>query len=92
MLALTLEKITYGLKEPSLVLPKNPTDEQLEDYNKLMTSFNDNNLIVKIIMIAYMNVNLTKVFEDYQTVREVFGIVSVNYDTKNVTHIQISVQ
>lgn len=90
MLALTLERTTYVLKELHLVLPENSTNEQLEDHKKLMTTFNDN-LIAKTIMIAYMKDDLVKVFEDYQTIRKVFEIVSVKYDAKIAAHIEVLV-
>ncbi|CAN6454213.1 unnamed protein product [Victoria cruziana] len=92
LLALTLERIAYVLKDPYPVLPENPSNEQREDHKKLVTSFDDDDLIAKTIMIAYMEDNLAKVFEDHKTAKDVFEAVSSKYDSKTATHVQVLVQ
>lgn len=92
MLALTLKRIGNVLKEPSPMLPENPIEEPLKDHQKLAISFNDNDLIVKIIMTTYIEVDLVKSFKDDQIAKEVFKVVSTKYDTKTTTHIQVLVQ
>lgn len=52
------------LKGLNPVLSKNPTNEQLEDHIKLVTSFKDDDLIAKTIIITCMDNDLAKVFED----------------------------
>lgn len=63
----------------------------MDGYKKIVALFDDNDLIVKIILIAYMEDNLAKVFDDYQTTKEVFEVVYAIYDFKTVAHIQVLV-
>lgn len=52
---------------------------QLKVHKKLVVSFNDDNLIAKIIMISYMEDDLTIVFEDYKMTNNVFKKNNVGF-------------
>lgn len=92
MFFLTLKIIAYDLKDPYPILLENLMTYQLEDLKKLISTFNDDDLIVKTNMIAYIENNLAKVFKNYKTGREVFEAVSSKYDTKTTTYIHVLVQ
>lgn len=61
--------------------------EELKDHKKLISTFNNDDLITKTILITYIEDELIKVFEDHKTSRNVFEVVSLKYATMIATHI-----
>ncbi|CAN6440078.1 unnamed protein product [Victoria cruziana] len=88
LLALTLERLVYVLEKPYLVFPDTPSDEQ----NKELKNYKVDDLMAKTIMLAYMDDDLIRFFEDYKTTKEMFEAIKAQYDVNTATHVQVLLQ
>ncbi|KAF3782088.1 hypothetical protein EJ110_NYTH20377 [Nymphaea thermarum] len=85
MLALTLEKLIYVINQPFPTLGDKPTSEQKRAYESLSSD----DLMAKTIMLAFMEDDLIRVFEDCPTAKEMFDVIASKYNTMTAMHIQL---
>lgn len=46
-------------------------------------------LMAKTIMLTYMDDDLTKFFENYKTIKEMFDVINVRYSNNIATHMKL---
>lgn len=54
-----------------------------------LKKFRVDDLMAKIIMLAYMKDDLIHFFQDYKTIKEMFEAIKATYDVNTATHVQV---
>ncbi|KAF3773404.1 hypothetical protein EJ110_NYTH55374, partial [Nymphaea thermarum] len=85
MLALTLEKLIYVINQPFPTLGDKPTNEEIKAYE----SFVSDDLMAKTTMLAFMEDDQIRVFEDCPTAKEMFDSITSKYNTMTTMHVQL---
>ncbi|CAN6475958.1 unnamed protein product [Victoria cruziana] len=88
LLALTLERLVYVLEKPYPIFPDTPSDEQ----NKELENYKVDDLMAKTIILAYMEDDLIRFFENYKTTKEMFEAIKARYDVNTAAHVQVLLQ
>ncbi|KAF3787754.1 hypothetical protein EJ110_NYTH22418 [Nymphaea thermarum] len=71
--------------EPFPTLGDKPTDEERKAYE----SFTSDDLMAKTTMLAFMEDDQIRVFEDCPTAKEMFDTITSKYNTVTTTHVQL---
>ncbi|MFV0960691.1 hypothetical protein QML37_30130, partial [Klebsiella pneumoniae] len=85
MLALTLERLIYVVHQ---CVPEIKDDSTTED-KKVRDTFLNDDLMAQTIMLAYMEDDLIRVFEDHKTTKTMFEAISQKYDSTSRIHVQL---
>ncbi|KAF3783699.1 hypothetical protein EJ110_NYTH31875 [Nymphaea thermarum] len=85
MLALILEKLIYVINQPFPTLGDKPTNEEIKAYE----SFVSDDLMAKTTMLAFMEDDQIRVFEDCPTAKEMFDSITSKYNTMTTMHVQL---
>ncbi|KAF3785727.1 hypothetical protein EJ110_NYTH27185 [Nymphaea thermarum] len=83
MLALTLERLNYVINKSFPTLGDKPTNKERRAYE----AFKNDDLMIKTIMLTFMEDELIRVFEDCR-MANVFDIISSKYSTTTM-HVQL---
>ncbi|KAF3774681.1 Retrovirus-related Pol polyprotein from transposon TNT 1-94 [Nymphaea thermarum] len=85
VLALTLEKLIYVINQPFPTLGDKPTNEEIKAYE----SFTSDDLMAKTTMLAFMEDDQIRVFEDYPIAKEMFDTITSKYNFMTTMHVQL---